>query len=134
MVNAYQLTLFWFWLFQVAGGLLGFGVGLATALQIANTSPLTHVISGTSKGLIIVILGVIIYNETKTYVWWLCTLVFIVCTLVYVYLKSSEMKVAKELETIDEVTEPKTNEEERLLIKDELGIDGQKGLTVTITK
>ena len=134
MVNAYQLTLFWFWLFQVAGGLLGFGVGLATALQIAKTSPLTHVISGTSKGLIIVILGVIIYNETKTYVWWLCTLVFIVCTLVYVYLKSSEMKVAKELETIDEVTEPKTNEEERLLIKDELGIDGQKGLTVTITK
>lgn len=38
-----------FWSGMVMSGLMGFGIGLVTVMQVRATSPLTHNISGTAK-------------------------------------------------------------------------------------
>ena len=49
-----------FWVAMVAGGIMGFSIGLVTVLQVKATSPLTHNISGTAKASVQV--GATVYN------------------------------------------------------------------------
>ena len=92
VLHSYQVTKISFWIYQLTGGFFAFGVGFATALQIAKTSPLTHTISGAAKGVILAVIGVIVYQEEKSYVWWLSFCTFGISCGFYVYFKSMEMK------------------------------------------
>ena len=64
-------------------GFLGFLVGYVTSLQIQVTSPLTHNISGTTKSYVQTVLGVIVYNEFKTMLWWISNFLVLIGAALY---------------------------------------------------
>lgn len=72
-------------------GFLSFFVGYATSLQIQLTSPLTHNISGTTKSCLQTLLGVIYFNETKNFLWWLSNLFILIGAFFYSYVRNREM-------------------------------------------
>jgi len=47
--HATQLLSLMFWFGMILSGVMGFGIGLVTVMQVRATSPLTHNISGTAK-------------------------------------------------------------------------------------
>jgi GDP-fucose transporter C1 len=55
-----------FWLFQLAGGVFGFLIGIVTTLQIKVTGPLTHNISGTAKAGVQTLLALFIWKNPTT--------------------------------------------------------------------
>ncbi len=82
-----------FWIILVISGILGFLVGYVTSLQIQVTSPLTHNISGTAKSYIQTLLGVIIYSEKKTLLWWISNFFVFAGAALYSYVRNEEMIV-----------------------------------------
>lgn len=47
--NVGKLFSLMFWSGMIMSGVMGFGIGLVTVMQVRATSPLTHNISGTAK-------------------------------------------------------------------------------------
>lgn len=80
-----------FWIILIISGVLGFLVGYVTSLQIQVTSPLTHNISGTAKSYIQTLLGVMIYNEKKTLLWWISNFFVFAGAALYSYVRNEEM-------------------------------------------
>ncbi len=80
-----------FWVVLVISGVLGFLVGYVTSLQIQVTSPLTHNISGTAKSYVQTLLGVIIYDEKKTLLWWISNFFVFAGAALYSYVRNEEM-------------------------------------------
>jgi GDP-fucose transporter C1 len=82
----------YFWFAMFLGGFLGFSMGYVTGLQIQVTSPLTHNVSGTAKAYVQTLIGVFIYNEIKTLLWWLSNLLVLIGAGLYTHVRSIEMK------------------------------------------
>jgi GDP-fucose transporter C1 len=82
----------YFWLAMVIGGVLGFSMGYVTGLQIQVTSPLTHNVSGTAKSYAQTLIGVFIYNEVKTFLWWISNFLVLLGAALYTHVRSKEMK------------------------------------------
>ena len=55
-----------FWFNITLTGVMGFGIGLVTMLQVNATSPLTHNISGTAKAAVQSIMAFYIWGNTPT--------------------------------------------------------------------
>ena len=56
------------------------------------TSPLTHNISGTTKSYVQTVLGVIVYNEVKTLLWWASNFMVLIGAALYSQVRTAEMK------------------------------------------
>lgn len=80
-----------FWFALSVSGFLAFFIGYATSLQIQQTSPLTHNISGTAKSCAQTVLGVIYFNETKTNTWWLSNIFILFGAIFYSVIRNDEM-------------------------------------------
>ncbi|KAL3317730.1 hypothetical protein Ciccas_003607 [Cichlidogyrus casuarinus] len=80
-----------FWALMFLGGVFGFSIGFVAALQIKYTSPLTHNVSGTAKAAFQTILGVIVYTEVKSAIWWFGNALVLVSSSLYTYVRHREM-------------------------------------------
>ena len=56
------------------------------------TSPLTHNISGTTKSYVQTVLGVIVYNEVKTLLWWASNFMVLIGAALYSQVRTAEMR------------------------------------------
>ncbi|CAK9824412.1 GDP-fucose transporter 1 [Anthophora retusa] len=91
----------YFWSAMIIGGICGFAIGYATALQIKVTSPLTHNISGTAKACVQTVLATYWYNEEKSFMWWISNCVVLGASAVYARLRQLDLsKVHKELKEV----------------------------------
>lgn len=81
----------WFWFAMTVGGICGFLIGFVTTLQIKVTSPLTHNISGTAKACAQTVLATSLYNETKSFLWWVSNAVVLFGSFAYARVKQVEM-------------------------------------------
>ncbi|KAG6795217.1 GDP-fucose transporter 1 [Apis mellifera caucasica] len=91
--NYDKIGSFYFWLVMIIGGICGFAIGYATALQIKVTSPLTHNISGTAKACVQTILATYWFNEEKSFMWWISN--FIVLSASAMYAKLRQLDLSK---------------------------------------
>lgn len=91
--NYDKIGSFYFWLVMIIGGICGFAIGYATALQIKVTSPLTHNISGTAKACVQTILATYWFNEEKSFIWWISN--FIVLSASAMYAKLRQLDLSK---------------------------------------
>ncbi|XP_063973018.1 GDP-fucose transporter 1 [Diachasmimorpha longicaudata] len=81
-----------FWLAMTIGGICGFAIGYATALQIQVTSPLTHNISGTAKACAQTVLASYWFNESKQLLWWTSNFIVLAASAVYARLKQLDIE------------------------------------------
>ncbi|CAM9140994.1 unnamed protein product [Ectocarpus fasciculatus] len=65
--NATKLVSLVFWSGMVMSGLMGFGIGLVTVMQVRATSPLTHNISGTAKAAFQSLMAFYIWGNEYTF-------------------------------------------------------------------
>jgi GDP-fucose transporter C1 len=79
------------WGLLTFSGVLGFLVGYFTSLQIKVTSPLTHNISGTVKSYLQTLMGVIIYKEIKSHLWWIGNYLVLIGAGLYSHVRNVEM-------------------------------------------
>ena len=91
ITNFSQINNRYFWFILILSGLVSFLVGYLTSLQIKLTSPLTHNISGQTKSYIQTLLGVLIYNEIKTLLWWISNFMVLFGAAMYSYVRNNEM-------------------------------------------
>ena len=91
IINFDHLNNIHFWFILTSSGLISFLVGFLTSLQIKLTSPLTHNISGQTKSYIQTLLGVLIYNEIKTLLWWISNFMVLFGAAMYSYVRNNEM-------------------------------------------
>ncbi|KAL3862442.1 hypothetical protein ACJMK2_008408 [Sinanodonta woodiana] len=89
-----------FWLLLTLTGLLSLSIGWVSALQIKYTSPVTHHISINAKSVTQTLIAVLIYQESKTFLWWLGNGLVIIGVLFYVYAKIQEEKLNQSKETL----------------------------------
>jgi GDP-fucose transporter C1 len=82
----------YFWFAMSLSGVLGFLTGFVTSLQIQVTSPLTHNISGTTKSYLQTVLGVLVYNETKSLLWWMSNFLVLIGAGLYSNVRTQEMR------------------------------------------
>ena len=76
-LNSPILHDYFFWIFLVCTGALGFLIAWVSALQIDWTSPVTHHISANSKAVLQTLIAVAYYEETKRPLWW-CSMLMVV--------------------------------------------------------
>ncbi|CAF1253148.1 unnamed protein product, partial [Didymodactylos carnosus] len=81
-----------FWSAMTFAGILGFSMGYVTGFQIQMTSPLTHNVSGTAKSYVQTLLAVVVYNETKTMLWWVSNIFVLGGSGLFAHVKAMEMK------------------------------------------
>ncbi|XP_076758636.1 GDP-fucose transporter nac [Xylocopa sonorina] len=81
----------YFWLAIIIGGICGFAIGYATALQIKVTSPLTHNISGTAKACTQTVLATYWYNERKSLMWWISNFIVLGASAMYARLRQLDL-------------------------------------------
>ncbi|XP_003493654.1 GDP-fucose transporter 1 [Bombus impatiens] len=81
----------YFWLAMVVGGICGFAIGFATALQIKVTSPLTHNISGTAKACAQTVLATYWFDEKKSFMWWISNFVVLSASAMYARLRQLDI-------------------------------------------
>lgn len=80
-----------FWILTVVGGVFGFLIGFASALQIEVTSPLTHNISGTAKSCAQTVIATYWYNEKKSFLWWTSNFIVLGGSAAYARFKQLEL-------------------------------------------
>jgi len=97
VLNFEQLYNSRFWFMMTLGGLFGVAIAIVTTLQIKFTSPLTHNVSGTAKACAQTALATNYYGEVKSGAWWLSNFMVLGGSLLYTYVKRSEMEAAEEL-------------------------------------
>ncbi|OTF80721.1 EamA-like protein [Euroglyphus maynei] len=73
-------------------GIFGLLISIVTNLQIQYTSPLTHNISGTAKACSQTVLATYIYEQHKTFSWWLSNAIVLVSSAIYTFVRQQEMK------------------------------------------
>lgn len=73
-------------------GILGFSISFVSANQIKVTSPLTHIISGTSKAYLQTVIAVAVWKERRTFLWWMSTLAVLGGSGLYAYYRSQEFE------------------------------------------
>lgn len=86
------LTDSYFWFCMSVSGFMGFMIGYVTSRQVQVTSPLTHNISGTTKSYIQTVLGVVVYHEVKTMLWWTSNFFVLIGAGLYSHVRTKEMK------------------------------------------
>lgn len=91
-----------FWTMIILSGIFGFGMSYVTLLQIQYTSPLTHNVSGVLKACLQTILGVFIYNETKSLLWWFSNLLVLLGASIYSHVRKQEADRKKLLQKYTE--------------------------------
>lgn len=85
-----------FWNLMTLSGLFGFLIAYVTGLQIKVTSPLTHNISGTAKACAQTVLATFLYDEHKSFMWWLSNGLVLFGSAAYTRIKQLEMKRSHE--------------------------------------
>lgn len=108
IMNFPKLDNIHFWTFMVMSGILGFGIGFITGLQIQVTSPLTHNISGTAKACAQTVIACLYYNDIKPVLWWVSNLVVLGGSGAYAEVRRQEMK-KKHVEEKIATEEPETD-------------------------
>jgi GDP-fucose transporter C1 len=76
-------------------GLLGFLINLAAYIQVKATSPLTHMVSGTFKGVIQTVVASFIFGNPLTGTFVVGSAIVVVCSVAYGLLKFQEQKSQK---------------------------------------
>ncbi|KAK3593280.1 hypothetical protein CHS0354_012375 [Potamilus streckersoni] len=89
-----------FWLLLTFTGILSLSIGWVSAMQIKYTSPVTHHISINAKSVTQTLIAVLIYQESKTFLWWLGNGLVIIGLLFYVYTQIQEEKSNQSKETL----------------------------------
>ncbi len=120
------LTSVYFWSAMFLAGFLGFSMGYVTGLQIQVTSPLTHNVSGTAKAYVQTLIGVFIYNEVKTMLWWLSNLLVLIGAALYTHVRSNEMK---EKHSKPKLASSLNEENDRLVLSMDAGSQPPGGLS-----
>jgi GDP-fucose transporter C1 len=87
-----MLNNFYFWFAMSMSGVLGFSISYVTTLQIHLTSPLTHNVSGVAKCYVQTIMAVFFYNEIKTALWWMSTVLVLGGSTLYSRVRMQEMR------------------------------------------
>ena len=72
-------------------GVFGFAIGYVTGLQIQVTSPLSHSVSGTAKACAQTIIAYFVFNEIKSYLWWMSNIVVMTGSLMYAIIRKREL-------------------------------------------
>ncbi|KAF7404896.1 hypothetical protein HZH66_003802 [Vespula vulgaris] len=72
-----------FWIAMIIGGICGFVIGYATALQIKVTSPLTHNVSGTAKACVQTVLATYWFDEQRSFLWWISNIIVLISSAAY---------------------------------------------------
>nr|KAF7431702.1 hypothetical protein H0235_004626 [Vespula pensylvanica] len=67
----------------ILGGICGFVIGYATALQIKVTSPLTHNVSGTAKACVQTVLATYWFDEQRSFLWWISNIIVLISSAAY---------------------------------------------------
>uniref|UniRef100_A0A915DN12 Sugar phosphate transporter domain-containing protein n=1 Tax=Ditylenchus dipsaci TaxID=166011 RepID=A0A915DN12_9BILA len=93
-----QLFTGYFWIMMSLSGFFGFIMGYVTGWQIQATSALTHNISGTAKAAAQTVMAVIIWQETKFFLWWVSNIVVLVGSAAYTWVQKKDLD--KKLETL----------------------------------
>ena len=83
-----------YWGLMMVGGAFGFGIGIATILQIKLTSPLTHNISGTAKACIQTVLALFIWRNPTTPANLAGIALVLLGSFLYAYVRNQEMDAA----------------------------------------
>ncbi|KAH7644851.1 gdp-fucose transporter 1-like [Dermatophagoides farinae] len=94
-----------FWLIMATTGIFGLFISIVTNLQIQYTSPLTHNISGTAKACSQTILATYVYEQHKTFNWWLSNVIVLASSTMYTFVRQQEMK-----HTFQQHQQPPVNE------------------------
>ena len=81
-----------FWLIMITAGIFGLLISIVTNLQIQYTSPLTHNISGTAKACSQTVLATYVYEQHKTFNWWLSNMIVLASSAMYTFVRQQEMK------------------------------------------
>ncbi|KAL5013176.1 hypothetical protein ScPMuIL_007446 [Solemya velum] len=102
-----------FWTFMVLSGILGFGIGFITGLQIQVTSPLTHNISGTAKACAQTVIACLYYHDIKPALWWVSNAVVLGGSGAYTEVRRQEMRKKHEEEKKITTKAPMTSDPEK---------------------
>lgn len=86
-----QLFTTYFWAMMSLSGFFGFIMGYVTGWQIQATSALTHNISGTAKAAAQTVMAVIIWQETKFFLWWISNLVVLLGSAAYTWVQKKDL-------------------------------------------
>jgi len=94
-----------FWFVMTLAGFFGVAISIVTTLQIKFTSPLTHNVSGTAKACAQTVLAISLYQESKSFLWWVSNAMVLGGSLLYTQVKRSEMKEAEKAKQIKQERE-----------------------------
>ena len=86
----HQLSNSRFWVSMMVAGILGFGTGILTVLQIKATSPLSHNISGTAKAAVQSMMAFVIWKNKASFLSILGIFTVLGGSLAYAFVKLSE--------------------------------------------
>lgn len=113
-----------FWGVMTLAGIFGFLIGIVTIAQISLTSPLTHNIAGTAKAAVQTVFAVLFLGDKMTWRSAFGTVLVLVGSFMYSFIRSLEMDREKAKKRADEKLlkgnsqEMKSFEEKPLLKKD----------------
>ncbi|CAH1775102.1 unnamed protein product [Owenia fusiformis] len=82
----------WFWLLLSGAGILGAMMAWISAFQIHITSPVTHHISASTKGIVQTLIAVSYYREQKAILWWLSNMLVVGGAILYTYTHYMELQ------------------------------------------
>lgn len=118
IINQHADLLFsgFFWTMMTLSGVFGFGIGIATILQIKVTSPLTHNISGTAKACVQTILALMLWGNETNAANLFGTFLVLAGSLLYSYVRTLEMNEASSKAMAPPL--PKREEQESLVQAD----------------
>ncbi|KAL2716135.1 GDP-fucose transporter 1 [Vespula squamosa] len=100
--NYDKLGEFFFWSAMVIGGICGFAIGYATALQIKVTSPLTHNVSGTAKACAQTVLATYWFNEQRSFLWWISNIIVLSSSAAYARFRQLDLNTEYKVERLQQ--------------------------------
>lgn len=86
----------YFWGLLFVAGVFGIAIGYVSSLQIQVTSPLTHNVSGTAKACAQTVLACLVFDESKSFWWWVSNVMVMSGSSGYTYVRMTEMKEKQE--------------------------------------